>query len=80
MTSKGIETRRRRLRAHILKSMHEMEKVNSTWHECLNSQSLPPLTYFLQQGHTSIDFPASTSHWEPIVNAQDYEGISFKQP
>jgi hypothetical protein len=68
------ERRRRRLRAHILNSKHETERVNSKWHESLNSQSLPPLTYFLQHAHASIDSPRQHQPLGLIVNAQDNGG------
>lgn len=40
-------SRTRKLRAHILAWDDKAEIVNLKWYESLNSQCLPPETYFL---------------------------------
>lgn len=55
---------------------------NWKWDKVLNSQSRPPVTFFLQQGATCKRFPnvtSNTMNWRPRVQTHEPMGLFFTQ-
>lgn len=42
-------------------------REGGVWHGLLKPQIPPPVTYFLQHGHTSLSFPNSPTNWDPSI-------------
>lgn len=66
----GHRKRTWNLTCWITRKQWETEQAHWEWHKALKSRSLPPVTYFLNLGHTSQVSLNSITSWRPSVEIQ----------
>lgn len=67
----------RKLRVHNRSHQNQAKIVHWEWCEAFKSQSLPPVTYFIQHGQTSQTYIESTVSWGPGIQMFREEQNTF---
>lgn len=58
----------RMLRSHILNLQNEPDSGNWKWYADVNYKTIPPVTYYLQQGIISLIISNDTTNWEVLIS------------